>query len=113
MDWSRKVRSQLPHNRFTVTLLKCHRKHPPRRKDDDVEAEGEIICQVTTPFAQLPQYTSKNGQVWKSIDFQVEMKPRGTILEFAAYFDGQRQQALKVTPPFVAAGEGASVLTGA
>jgi hypothetical protein len=99
LDWSRKIRSQLLHNRFTVTLLKCDRENPPRRRDEDVRVEGEIVCQVNVAFDQLPQYT-QDGEVWKSLDFQVEMKPCGTMLEFAAYFNGQRQRVLQVSPPF-------------
>ncbi|KAH6702000.1 hypothetical protein BKA61DRAFT_561267 [Leptodontidium sp. MPI-SDFR-AT-0119] len=108
LDWSRKIRSSLPRQRFTVTLLKCDRENPPRRKDDDVRVEGEIVCQVNTPFDQLPQYTNREGEVWKSLDFQVEMKPCGTMLEFAAYFNGQRQRALQVNPPFAAGNEEAA-----
>jgi hypothetical protein len=106
LDWSRKIRSQLLRNRFTVTLLKCDREIPPRRRDEDVRVEGEIVCLVNTPFDQLPQYTNRDGEVWKSLDFQVEMKPCGTMLEFAAYFNGQRQKVLHVTPPFASNGEG-------
>ncbi len=105
LDWSRKIRSALPRQRFTVTLLKCDRENPPRRKDEGVRIEGEIVCHVNTPFDHLPQYTNRDGEVWKSLDFQVEMKPCGTMLEFAAYYNGQRQRALQVNPPFATGNE--------
>ena len=103
-DWSRKIRSPPLRNRFTVTLLKCDRDTPPRRIEQDVLVEGEIVCQVNKPFHEMPQSTNPQGEVWRSLDFEVEMKPCGTMLEFAAYYDGQRQTALKVVPA-VAAGE--------
>ncbi|KAK0100415.1 hypothetical protein ONS95_008363 [Cadophora gregata] len=109
LDWSRKIRSPLPRQRFTVTLLKCDRENPPRRRNDDVRVEGEIVCHINTPFDHLPQYTNPNGEVWRSLDFQVEMKPCGTMVEFAAYYNGQRQRALQVNPPF-ATSEGDSAL---
>jgi hypothetical protein len=108
LDWSRKIRSQLPRNRFTVTLLKCDRENPPQRRDEGVTVEGEIVCQVDTPFDQLPIHANRDGDVWKSLDFQVEMKPCGTMLEFAAYYNGRRQRALQVNPPFAAGAEARS-----
>jgi hypothetical protein len=99
-DWSRKIQGRLPRNRFGVILFKCDRENPPTRRDEDVKQEGEIICEVNTPFDQLPQYTTPNGEIWKDVQFQVEMKPLGTMLEFAAYYNGERQRALQVVPPF-------------
>jgi hypothetical protein len=61
---------------------------------------------VNTPFEQLLQFTNPQGEIWKNLEFQVEMKPCGTMLEFAVYYNGQRQQALKVNPPFASGGEG-------
>jgi hypothetical protein len=69
--------------------------------------EGEIVCQVNTPFDQLPQYTNQNGEVWKSLEFRVEIKSCGTMLEFATYFNGQRQTVLQVIPPFASMRENA------
>lgn len=65
-----------------------------------MKPEGEIICQVNTPFDQLPQYETPTGEVFKDVQFQVEMRPMGTMLEFAALYDGQRQRALQVIPPY-------------
>lgn len=100
IDWSRRIRSSLPRQRFSIVLLRCDHDDPPRRKDENVRAEGEIVCQVHTPFEHLPQYTNRDGEIWRAVDFQVEMKPIGTMLEFAVVYNNQRQHALQVNPPF-------------
>jgi hypothetical protein len=92
-------------NRFTIILLRCDRPSPPPRKEDDVRQEGVINCIVDTPFEQLSQHTNPQGEVWRNLDFQVEMKPQGTMLEFAVYYQGMRQRSLQVNPPFATAGD--------
>ena len=97
-------------NRFEVKLLKCDLNVPPTRKDSTVVEAGRIQCIVPTPYQQLQTHTSANGDIWKNIDFQVEMKVSGTVLEFAAYYNGQRQRPLHVSPPLATGSERASTL---
>lgn len=103
LDWSKKLRAPLRGNQFQVVLYKCDRASPPRRKDNDVRVEGVINCRINTPFEQLPQFVNPQGDIWRSVEFQVEMKPTGTMLEFVVIYNGSRQQPLKINPPFTAA----------
>lgn len=105
LDWSKKIRTPLRGNRFTIILWRCDRPSPPPRKESDVRQEGVIICAVNTPFEQLPQYTNPHGEVWRNVEFQVEMKPQGTMLEFVVYYNGTRQRPLQVNHPFATGAE--------
>lgn len=61
--------------------------------------ECEIECRITTPFEELPSFEDGDGEVWREIHFELEMRPCGTMLEFAAYYNGKRQPAVRVHPP--------------
>ncbi|KAF8853226.1 actin-like ATPase domain-containing protein [Acephala macrosclerotiorum] len=100
LDWSKNIQTPLRGNRFTINLWRCDRDVPPDRREDDVVEEGVINCTVDTPFEQLPRYTNPRGEEWRHLDFQVEMKPQGTMLQFAVFYNGTRQRALHVNPPF-------------
>ena len=65
-----------------------------------METVGKIVCKVNTPFAELPRYTGEDGQAWRVINFQLQIKISSASLEFAACYDGQPQEALKVSAPF-------------
>jgi hypothetical protein len=95
------MKSPPPRNRFSVTLLKCGNDNPPSRKTAEVEPEAEIVCTISTPFDELPVFNNFNGEVWRDVQFEVEMKPCGTMIEFAAYYRGQRQRPVVINPPRV------------
>jgi hypothetical protein len=87
-----------------VVLFHCARDNPPRRREEDVIQAGVIECVVNDPFDQLPAYTSADGEVWRVVEFQLEVKIQGTVIEFAAYYHGRKQQVLQIVPPSAALG---------
>ncbi|CZR56001.1 uncharacterized protein PAC_05889 [Phialocephala subalpina] len=101
LDWSKKIRTPLHGNRFTINLWRCDRANPPSRKENDVVLEGIINCTINPPFEQPPQYINPQGELWRNLDFQVEMKLEGTMLAFVALYNDERQRPLQVYPPFV------------
>jgi len=93
------VREPPEENRIKIQLLKCGSDDPPTRKTGDVHIECEIECRVTTPFEELPSFEDNDGETWREIHFELEMRPCGTMLEFAAYYNGRRQPPVRVHPP--------------
>ena len=100
MDWEKRVKGNLRGKRFTISLLRCDRDIPPTRQDRDVIPECEIVCEIDTPMNDLPSFINNNDETWRIIEFQVEMKPCGTTIEFAAWYKNQRQRPVQVKPPF-------------
>jgi len=98
-QWKRLVREQPEESRIKIQLLKCGSDDPPTRKNGDVHVECEIECRVTTPFEELPYFEDSEGETWREIHFELEMRPCGTMLEFAAYYNGRRQPPVRVHPP--------------
>jgi hypothetical protein len=66
-----------------------------------VHIDSEIVCEINTPMEELPDFRNDSGETYRIINFEIEMKPCGITLEFAAWYRNQRQRALKIEPPFV------------
>ena len=98
-QWKRLVREEPDERRIKIQLLKCESNDPPTRKNGDVHVECEIECLVTTPFEELPYFEDSEGETWREIHFELEMRSYGTMLEFAAYYNGRRQPSVRVHPP--------------
>lgn len=100
IPWRRTFRGPLPGNRMSIVLLRSAEEIPPRRRNDAVEIECTISCNVSTPYSQLTEVRNADGDSWKSVEFELEMRPTGTVLQFVAYYQGQAQQPVTITPPF-------------
>jgi len=71
-----------------VQIWQCDSENPPNSKRDreDVIPCTDILCDIITPFDQLPLCLNR---AYREIVFQLDLDPRGAMLQFIAKINGE------------------------
>jgi hypothetical protein len=58
---------------------------------EEVEQLCIITCVCETPYDQLPIFTNAQGEAFRELKYEVEMRSTGALLEFTVYHNGKKQ----------------------
>jgi hypothetical protein len=81
----------LEGNRLEFWLYQSSAKDTPTRKTKEVEPLCMITCLCETPYYQLPIFTNAQGEAFRKLAYEVEMRSTGALLEFTVYHNGKKQ----------------------
>ncbi|KAJ8110317.1 hypothetical protein ONZ43_g5899 [Nemania bipapillata] len=71
-------------------ILQCEEPEAPTAGTAGVTTLCTIDCTVDTPFSRLPDWTNREGTVFKNFEFEIEMVPAGAAVEFRIYSGGKQ-----------------------
>ena len=88
-----------PH--FTVSLYQCEDEKAPSRKIKSVTKLCTIECELDVPFSSLPLSMNPSGEIYRKLNYNLEMVPSGASVEFSVYIDGRKQGGENVAIKFM------------
>jgi hypothetical protein len=80
-----------------IATMRC--RHTSDSTRSDRSCGWEVICRVHTPIEDLPGRRNRDGDMRRTILFQLELEHEGPTLEFAVCYGGRKQQATRIHPP--------------
>ena len=90
-SYYRLLRGPLEGNRLEFWLYQSAAKEAPTRQTKEVERLCIITCLCETPYDQLPVFTNARGEAFRKLEYDVEMRSTGALLEFTVYHKGKKQ----------------------
>jgi hypothetical protein len=91
-SWSELLEEKDFTGTHSVDLYECESEVPPTRWTSTVRKFGEISCNLTVKYSDLPDFKSKTGAVIKELIYEIELVPSGASVEFVIYVGGIKQE---------------------
>ncbi|ORY18632.1 hypothetical protein BCR34DRAFT_473300 [Clohesyomyces aquaticus] len=100
LEWSRNLRTDQygPSYLLQEKIYLCKDADPPSRMTQNVTSSCNIGS--TLNISQTPQIIGADGNTYKRLDFEIEMRVIGTALEFALIVQGKEMDQSQVEVEF-------------